>query len=283
MDAADVLYGVCMGKGGVTKVDLAPLRGRGRAAGSRTRPRPPSSSRNLPLRWSGSELIRARRGRVGRRRGRRAVGGARARPGLLRAPARAPREEPRRRSRPSSARACSTSIDDETWERLEEALILADVGAQDHGRGRRAGSRREVEAGEAQRRRGDPRAAGRAARRGRRRREAPRSTSGAKPAVIMVVGRQRHRQDDDDRQARRRCCSERFGLRGDRRRGRHLPRGGDRAARDLGRARRRRDRARQPGRRPRRRRLRRDRGRGGARRRRGDRRHRRAPPHARAT
>ena len=29
-------------------------------------------------------------------------------------------------------------IDEETWERLEEALILADVGAADDGAGRRA-------------------------------------------------------------------------------------------------------------------------------------------------
>ena len=33
-------------------------------------------------------------------------------------------------------------LDSETWERLEEALIMADVGARDDGRGRRASSRR---------------------------------------------------------------------------------------------------------------------------------------------
>ena len=67
-------------------------------------------------------------------------------------------------------------IDDETWERLEEALILADVGAKATAEvvGRLEA---EVEAGEVERPGGDPRAADRAARRDRRRRSRRSSTS----------------------------------------------------------------------------------------------------------
>ena len=66
-------------------------------------------------------------------------------------------------------------LDAETWERLEEALILADVGAKATAEvvGRLEA---EVEAGEVERRRGDPRAAGRAARRARRAASRRRST-----------------------------------------------------------------------------------------------------------
>ena len=58
-------------------------------------------------------------------------------------------------------------LDDETWERLEEALILADVGAKATAEvvGRLEA---EVEAGRGQRPRGDPRAPDRAARGARR-------------------------------------------------------------------------------------------------------------------
>ena len=106
-------------------------------------------------------------------------------------------------------------LDEETWERLEEALIYADVGArttaevveqlEQRGRG-----------GRARRRRGADRAPGRAARRAaardRRRPHRPPPAPDGDPGRR----RQRHRQDDHDRQARlapapaswaRRSCS----------------------------------------------------------------------------
>ena len=92
-------------------------------------------------------------------------------------------------------------IDDATWERLEEALILADAGAPttaavverlEH----------EVEAGDRpRRRRRDARPADRDPRRGRLNRPG-RSTSQRQSRGADDGRRQRHRQDDDDRQDR---------------------------------------------------------------------------------
>ena len=90
------------------------------------------------------------------RRRRAAGGGARAAAGAL----------PRLRERLAKSRQALRAelsaslfdrIDAETWERLEEALILADVGAKATADvvGR---LEREVEAGEVERRRGGPRA-----------------------------------------------------------------------------------------------------------------------------
>ena len=126
------------------------------------------------------------------------------------------------------------TLDDETWERLEEALIMADVGAAHDRGGRRASSSRRptrasVEGGEALTARLD-----RAARRaspGRGRRHA--STCATSPTVIMVAGVNGtgktttigklawHLREDAraDRRARRR---------------RHVPRRRRRAARGVG-------------------------------------------------
>ena len=79
------------------------------------------------------------------------------------------------------------TLDDETWERLEEALIMADVGAQHDRRGRR-----QARAGGDQRRhRGRPgahRAADRAARRHRAAARRRRIDLRHEPTVIMVAG-----------------------------------------------------------------------------------------------
>ena len=123
-------------------------------------------------------------------------------------------------------------------------------GGADPGRRRRAATAEvvgrletEVEAGTRQRRRGGARAAGRAARRGRRRRRAPRIDLRARPAVIMVVGVNGTGKTTTIGKLAWHLRSE-LGLLGDRGRRRHLPRRRDRAARDLGRARRGRDRSR---------------------------------------
>ena len=63
-------------------------------------------------------------------------------------------------------------IDEETWEQLEEALILADVGSRPPPRWSSASSRRSRR-GRPRRRRGGPRAPDRDPRRGRLDRRAP--------------------------------------------------------------------------------------------------------------
>ena len=171
-------------------------------------------------------------------------------------------------------------LDEATWERLEEALIYADVGARTTAAGRR-GARARGRGGHARRRRGAHRPARRAARRARphrRRQDRP----AARPDRDPRRRRQRHRQDDDDRQARLAPAQDARPQGRDRRRG-HVPRRRRRAARALGRARRRRRRQGPGGLRPRRGRLRRDRPRPRARRRRDHHRHRRPPAHADAT
>ena len=167
-------------------------------------------------------------------------------------------------------------LDEDTWERLEEALIYADVGARTTAAGRRA-ARAGGRGGRPRRRRGADRAARRAAgedRAHRRRHDRHPPRAGRDPRRR----RQRHRQDDDDRQARLAPAPD-ARAEGRDRRGRYLPRRRGRAARALGRARRV-DIVKGPeGVRPRRRRLRRRRPRPRARRRRRDHRHRRAPAH----
>ena len=78
-------------------------------------------------------------------------------------------------------------VDEETWERLEEALIMADVGATTTAR-----VVGELEAGGARRRdrgrRGAQRPADRAARRDRARPARTASTCARAPTVIMAVG-----------------------------------------------------------------------------------------------
>ena len=130
-------------------------------------------------------------------------------------------------------------LDEHTWERLEEALIMADVGAsttasvvatletrsrRGRARGRRGAERasdRPARAGDASRRRAHRHSRASDGDHGRR--------------------RQRHRQDDDDRQARV-APAPRARTHGPARRRRHVPRRGERAVARLGRARRMRDR-----------------------------------------
>ena len=180
MEMADVLYGVTMAGDGVSKVVSRRLP---REPGRRL----PAASRDRLLRWRG--LGRA----LGDRRAPRATPEerrrgffARLRDSLVQQPARADRADRRGRLRPGRRRV---------WERLEEALIAADVGVPAtaeivrrlEARGGRSAesrprrSRRRSPACSASRRTLDAR---RAADRDPRRR------------------RQRHRQDDHDRQAR---------------------------------------------------------------------------------
>ena len=91
-------------------------------------------------------------------------------------------------------------LDEETWERLEEALIYADVGARTTAQVVEQ-LEREAEDGELDRRRGADRAAVELladARQHRRRPHRPAPRADGDPRRR----RQRHRQDDDDRQAR---------------------------------------------------------------------------------
>ena len=129
----------------------------------------------------------------------------------------------RKSSRRASSRGCATGwarpaprssgcvqpvrgrkIDDETWDELEETLLLADVGMPDHARGSstRCATRARAETvadadalvGAAARR------AGRAARRRRRPRRC--THVAGEPNVWMFVGVNGVGQDHDDRQAR---------------------------------------------------------------------------------
>ena len=156
MDAADVLYGVSMGGDGVTKVvsrrlprEVAERRGRGAAtfagvATERRRPRQAAADgstatcrRGGPLpphalpAADGDDLAgdrRPRRAERWRRSPTRRGGGAEERRGVFRR-----LRESLSKSRQALTEEISASlfdrIDEETWERLEEALILADVGA----------------------------------------------------------------------------------------------------------------------------------------------------------
>ena len=164
MDAADVLYGVSMGKGGITKVISRRLshserrgRGRGRLAPARN------------LRRDGEELARRiRAGGVGGPGGPGRSGGSRTRPGsgALQAAAREPLEEPP--GAPGGARR-------EPLRAARRRGLGADRGGTDPCRRRRPDHRRGSGAtrdrgrgGDRGRRRGGSRAARRAARRGRR-------------------------------------------------------------------------------------------------------------------
>ncbi len=184
-----------------------------------------------------------------------------------------------------AARRCSEEIcaslfdriDEETWERLEEALILADVGAPTTAA---VVERLEHEVdsgavsadGVAVRDRlieilAEVAATGRA----------PIDLS-AEPAVLMMVGVNGTGKTTTIGKIAWHLSKE-IGPLGRARRRRHLPRRRRRAAGDVGRAGRRRAGPRRSRRRPRRRRLRRDQRRPRPRRRRRHRRHRRPPPH----
>ena len=115
MDAADVLYGVCM-QDGATKVISRRLpreQRLSRAAGSEDGAGPDERGRlarrvgcaPMPTTWA--ELLDLGDREVARAAEVPDAEGRRRAPRLLQAPAREPRDEPARRSAPSSARACS--------------------------------------------------------------------------------------------------------------------------------------------------------------------------------
>ncbi len=135
MEAADWLYGVSMGGDGVSKVlsrrlppadaQAPPTVRRGRLTPS---PAWPERRRRRPVArdWSDLFIVDAGRGAgasAARREERRARGA-----GCSAGCARTWRR-PARRSARRSRRRCSATLDEHTWERLEEALIMADVGA----------------------------------------------------------------------------------------------------------------------------------------------------------
>ena len=205
MDAADVLYGVSM-QDGATKVISRGCRGRRSSSSAssdesgRSRRRARLRRPSWPTTWA--ELLDLGDREVAAvRRCRLAAGERGERARLLPAPAREPRDAAARRSAPSSAPSLFETVDAETWERLEEALIMADVGARTTAEvvGRLEG---EVEAGPGRGGRGDPRPPRRAARRPRRERPHDDRPAAAEPGGRPDRRRQRHRQDDHGRQAR---------------------------------------------------------------------------------
>ena len=184
MDAADVLYGVSMGKGGVTKVISRRLS---HPRLPRTRPKPPRqpeattlTCRSMARTWRRSST--SAQARISPPPAR---GGVQQRGGLFRR-----LRESLSKSRQALQAEISASLfeqlDDETWERLEEALILADVGAKTTADvvGR---LEHEVEAGSRRRRRCPASAPGGDARGGRGDRRRPRR-SHRPPGLVMIVG-----------------------------------------------------------------------------------------------
>ena len=122
----------------------------------------------------------------GRRRG--SDADRRAAPRLLLAAAREPRKDTPGARPARSRRRCSRTSTSSTWERLEEALIMADVGAATTAA---VVAELETQATRraAQRRGGDLRAADRAAGRERRQRRATSaSTCATSRRVILMVG-----------------------------------------------------------------------------------------------
>ena len=201
MDAADTLYGVSMGGDGVSRGDLAqaprrtPAHRRSRGLSCAGRPR--SLARTLFL--SSAPMARTWRSSSSARTPDRPESPSAA--GFFRRL----RENMSKTREALGAELQATvfqTLDDETFERLEETLIYADVGAPTTAtiverletRGRGAASSpaaRTSPAGCTELLADD--GPGRAA---------TRSTSTEHPTVILVVGRQRQRQDDHDRQDR---------------------------------------------------------------------------------
>ena len=191
MDAADVLYGVSMGKGGVDQGRLAALRAASRARrGRRGRRGGLSRYASPPSRWSGKSSYdlapSCRRCAIAPSRGRRRQRARRERAAASRACASAS---------PRAARRCGAELSASLFDRLDARDLGAARGGADPGRRRRPGDRRgrrpargRGRGGRGQRARGDPRAAGRAARRARRAARRRGSSSARSPAVIMVVG-----------------------------------------------------------------------------------------------
>ena len=196
MEAADWLYGVSMGGDGVSKVlsrrlpaeDGRPSRRqtgwpeRRSPDGAGRRRRSAALYRRAAVARDWSDLFITDDAREAARRASRPRSAAACSAACARAwPRRA------RRSAARSRRRCSATLDEETWERLEEALIMADVGAADD-----RGGRADARAG------GDSRARSRAARRSTERLiellaetaqvGEPRIDLRPEPTVIMAVG-----------------------------------------------------------------------------------------------
>ena len=150
MEAADWLYGVSMGGDGVSKVlsrrlpaEQAPSAAEAAASVAPSASRAAIVARPVARDWTdlfitGAEPAR-RRCAAAERASRRAP--ARGCSGALR--------ESMAQDAPGarlarSRRRCSATLDAQTWERLEEALIMADVGARHDRGGRRRRSRREA-------------------------------------------------------------------------------------------------------------------------------------------
>ena len=226
MEAADWLYGVSMGEDGVSKVlsrrlpseqASSPGGGRGRGElrrGPRSSPLSRGSRRarrsaallssRAPWPATGANCSSPTRSRRRCRRARptpRASAGARAQRGGLFRRLRESMAKTRQALGSEIQATLFGVLDEHTWERLEEALIMADVGAaHDRVGGRRRSRRRpptgKLEGGQALSERLIELLAATA--QGRRR------THRHPPAADRDHGRgrQRHRQDDDDRQAR---------------------------------------------------------------------------------
>ena len=182
MDAADTLYGVSMGGDGVSRVVSRKLGGRDRGAGDRGRGGAAERRRPADWRAAGSELFAHRRTR--RRRGR---GATAEEPETARRFFRRLRENMSKTRQALGAELQATvfqSLDDEAFERLEETLIYADVGAPTTARDRRA-ARERGRGGRAPERRGpDPPAPRAAGRHGAPRRRHDRPAPGS-PTVIL--------------------------------------------------------------------------------------------------
>ena len=223
MEAADVLYGVTMGGDGVSQIVSRRLPRDERAAGdSLTRPladRPgtPLAFRAMSRTWA--ELLGdAEEGE--REEAERSGFFSRLRESLGKS----------RRALVAELGASFDPSQEDAWERLEVALIRADVGVTATAElVRRLEARGDVTdlagalAEEVEELFGAASRAGASERR---------------PDGRSRGRRERHRKDDDDRKAREEAVGPR--ALGPRRGGRHVPRGGGGAARDLGRSRRRR-------------------------------------------
>ena len=234
MDAADVLYGVSMGEGGITKVISAACRATARLSGStaRTAPRksrspirggPPPSLRLGAHVAPGIRPRRAGAGRCGRARTG-AAEPAGKRGGLLRRAARQPpksrrgarrraRREPRRPARRGDVGATRGDAHLRRRRPADDGLRRRAPRARGRrGRGRGPG--------------GGPGAPDRAARRGRRHR---RAADRRLEAPRRADGRRHHAPARPDPQHRL-ASGKGAGPLGDARRRRHLPRRGRRAA-----------------------------------------------------
>ena len=181
MEAADCLYGVSMAGNGVSKVISRRLPPRAAA------PTPARADRGYPPAADGPRLDRALPHRRRRARSRRPRSAARSAAGFFRRL----RDNMRKTREALSAEVQATlfqgDLDEETWERLEEALIYADVGARTTAEVVER-LEQEAEAGDGRRRRGSSRRGSPSCSPSSRGPATTRSTSAPTPTVILVVG-----------------------------------------------------------------------------------------------